>query len=175
MFEQELVFGAFLKERRTSLKLTTAQLAAKIGYKNICKGIRRISAVENGETEPELTAKIMASLGITTEDREKCRKQEALFRKQLIEKLPKFKPVLIWRAMACIYVSVELPENIVNQQDLLDYAAELARTRHSNCCLRLDYDLRYWINKNGETGKADRRMENMPTARPDIGILLSGS
>ena len=175
MLEQEMVFGKFLRERRTRLSLTTAQLAAGVGYQNINKGIRRITAVENGETEPELTAKIMAYLGVTSEDRHNCLEQEALYRRRLIEKLPKFKPVLIWRAMACIYLPVELPENIIDQHDLLAYAAELARTRNSNCCLKLDYDLRYWISKNGEIGKADRRMENMPKARPDIGLLLADS
>lgn len=172
MFEQEIVFGIFLRDRRTQLKLTAGQLAAKIGYKNINKGIRRIAAVENGKTEPELTAKIMAHLEVTEEDRAQCLSQEPLLRKQLIEKLPEFQPVLVWRAMACVYVPVKLPENITARQDMLAYAAELAKTRRSNCCLKLDYDLRYWINKNGEISKADNRMENTPTAKPNLGMLL---
>ncbi len=173
MFEQEIVFGKFLKVRRKQLKLTIAQLVSKIGYKNISKGIRRIADIENGKTEPELTGKIMLQLGVTQEDRKRCEKQEALHKKQLIEKLPKFKPVLVWRAMACVYMSIELPENFTSQQDMIHYASEIAKTRKSNCCLKLDYDLRYWINKNGEIGKADRRIENMPTAKPNIGVLLN--
>lgn len=175
MLEQEIVFGIFLKDRRTQLKLTAGQLAAKIGYKNINKGIRRILAAENGKTEPELTAKIMAYLEVTAEDRAQCLSQEALLRKQLIKKLPEFKPTLVWRAMPCVYVPVKLPENITSHQDMLAYAAELAKTRRSNCCLKLDYDLRYWFNKNGEIGKADSRIENTPIARPNIGMLLRGS
>lgn len=173
MLEQEIVFGKFLKERRNQLKLTTAQLASKIGYKNISKGIRRITAIEKGEIEPELTERLMTLLEVKTEDRAKCFENEALLRKQLIEKLPEFKPTIVWRAMACIYVPVEIPENITSQEGMLAYASELAKTRKSNCCLKLDYDLRYWINRDGEVGKADRRIENMPTAKPNIGVLLN--
>lgn len=175
MIKQEIVFGIFLKERRTRQKITTRQLALTLGYKNINNGIRRITAIENGQTEPELTAKIMTALGVMPEDRDRCLEQESLQRKQLIEKLPKFKPVLVWRAMACIYVPVELPENLLNQQDMLAYASELARSRHSNCCLKLDYDLRYWINKQGEVGNPDRTMLNTPAAQPDIGRLFTNS
>jgi len=57
MLEQEMVFGKFLRERRTRLSLTTAQLAAGVGYQNINKGIRRITAVENGEYRARVDCK----------------------------------------------------------------------------------------------------------------------
>jgi len=40
---------------------------------------------------------------------------------------------------------------------------------------RLENSQRQKINKNGEIGKANRRIENMPTARPDVGILFSAN
>lgn len=173
MLSQEIVFGKFLKERRNQLKLSQSQLAAKIGYKNINKGIRRIADIENGRPEHKLTKSIMSCLGVTSEDRELCAQKEALHREQSISKLPRFKPILIWRAMACIYVPVKLPENITQHKELIAYAANLAKAKNSNCCLKLDYDLRYWINKNGDISHADRRLENTPTAKPNIGMLLT--
>jgi transcriptional regulator with XRE-family HTH domain len=38
--------GSYLKSERLKKKLNTAELAGKIGYKNINKGMRRISALE---------------------------------------------------------------------------------------------------------------------------------
>lgn len=175
MFKQEIVFGIFLKERRAVLKLTQAQLAAMVGYSNITKGIRRISAIENGDTGTDLTEKLMNCLGVSPAERQRCLDHEDNFRRQLIAKLPDFKPVLTWRAMACIYVPVEIPEDITRPQEMLAYAAELARSRHGNCCLELDYDLKYWISKNGDISKADRRIKKLPRAKPDIGILLANS
>ena len=173
MLKQELVFGEFLKERRNQLRLTVSQLASDIGYRNINKGIRRITAVESGHIDSELVAKLMMHLQVTQEDRDRCLNLEATARKLLIEKMPKFKPVIVWRAMPCIYVPVNLPEGLTEQQDMIAYAAEFSRERHGHCCLKLDYDLRYWINERGETGNADRTISNLPDVKPNLVKLLS--
>ena len=49
MRDLEFVFGQLLKDRRIAMGLSPKQLAEKLGYTNIVKGIRRINVAEEGD------------------------------------------------------------------------------------------------------------------------------
>ncbi len=164
MEKTEFVFGRFLKERRKAMGLTHKQLAERLGYRNTNRGIRRIQRIENGFIENDLVGKIMQILDVNDEEREKCRQQEEAYLLEQIAKLPKFKPVLVWRAMACAYVDVKIPENLTTTGEMLEFASAYAKERKALCWLKLDYNLRYHINRDGEVSGPDSSISHLPCA-----------
>lgn len=169
---QELVFGQFLQNRRKTLKLTHKVLATKLGYSNISKGIRRIVDIENGKIHQSLISSLMITLGVTEENRALCNAREQIYIQDYVKILPKFKAVILYRAMACIYVPIEIPTNLRSAQAKLIYAIDFAKEKHAHCCLKLDYNLRYYINKEGGVSKADRRLYEVSWSKPNLGKLL---
>ena len=169
---QELVFGHFLQNRRKALKLTHKELALKMGYRNISKGIRRIIDVENGIIIESIISKLMVALNVTGEDRAKCKAKEDSYIQDYVNTLPVFKPVLVYRAMACIYIPIEIPNALGSVQEQIKFAIDVAQARHAHCWLKLNYNLRYHINKEGGVSKADRSLREVTGARPDIGKIL---
>lgn len=169
---QELVFGHFLQNRRKTLKLTRKELALKMGYRNISKGIRRIIDVENGIIIESIISKLMVALEIPEKDRIICNEKEQSYIQDYVNKLPEFKPKLLYRAMACVYIPMEIPPDLQSIEDVIIFASDYARERKAFCCLELDYNLRYYINKEGGISKADRKLCNVLGAKPNIGQIL---
>jgi len=60
MRDLEFVFGQLLKDRRIAMGLSPKQLAEKLGYRNIVKGIRRINEAEEGGGDNNKLQEIMA-------------------------------------------------------------------------------------------------------------------
>lgn len=129
MQKSEFVFGKKIKERRIAKKLTQKELALKLGYKNIPRGIRRIDKAEAGWGENEIVKKIMVILGISAAERTACEVEEEKYLLAEIAKLPKFKPVLAWRAMACVYCHEKIPEELTTVEQMLEFASNFAKTR----------------------------------------------
>lgn len=165
LLRPKFVLGMFLKERREAMNLSRKQLAEKIGYKNTSKGIRRIETAEDGFIHPEILKKLVYCLNITENDLKRCEEEEEPYLRSLAAKMPPFKPVLIWRAMACLYIAVKIPEELTEREDIMAFASNYAKQRHSKCCLKFDYDLRYWINEEGEVPPADRSFTDLPFVR----------
>jgi len=164
MREIEFVFGKLLKDRRIALGLSPKQLAEKLGYKNFTKGIRRIDQAQEGCCCEDKLQEIMKILNVTEADRAQCRIEQE---KQILEKiktLPKFKPVLVWRAMACAYVEVKIPEKLTNVEQMLEFASNFARERQRLAWLKLDYNLRYHIGTDGSVSEPDRSVSHLPCA-----------
>lgn len=162
MEKTEFVFGRFLKERRLAINLTQKQLADKLGYRNTNRGIRRIQKIEDGFIDSDLVCKIMQNLDVSNEERAKCCLREEACILEQIAKLPKFKPVLVWRAMACVYVEVKMPESLTTVDEMLEFASAYAKERKALCWLKLDYNLRYHINRDGEIAGPDRSISDLP-------------
>ena len=164
MREIEFVFGKLLKDRRVALGLSPKQLAEKLGYKNVTKGIRRVNEAEEGCVCEDKLQEIMTFLNVTEADRARCRIEQE---KQILEKiktLPKFKPVLVWRAMACIYPQVKIPEELTTVEQMLEFASNFTRARKRLAWLKLDYNLRYHIGTDGSVSEPDRSVSPLPCA-----------
>lgn len=159
--QQELVFARFLEQRRKSQKFSQAQMAQKLGYNNVNKGIRRIADIESGNMNEDLIPKIIAILNVTEEDRQKCLLAEELSRKRLVKRLPQFKPMLIWRALSCINCSEPIPDYLTSNPAKLFFAQNFAREKHRHCRLELNYNLRYYISPAGEISKPDKRLARL--------------
>lgn len=155
--EQELVFGRFLEQARKRQQLTQAQLAKKLGYINVNKGIRRIADIECGNMDRALTPAIMVILNVTEQERQKCLLAEELSKKRMVKSLAPFQPKLVWRALSCIHFSEILPGYLSSNSAKIKYAQNFARERHSHCRLELNYNLRYYFSPDGEISKPDRR------------------
>ncbi len=161
----EFVFGHFLQERRKAMNLTYKQVAEKIGYKNISKGIRKIEALEDGFFHPVMATKVMECLGVTDQEWQQCLDEEERYLHEAIAKLPPFKPVLILRAFAACYLNIHLPADLTDHESMIAYAADYAKQRGCKCCLVLDYDLKYWITEKGEVPPPDRSIAEPPCMR----------
>ena len=166
--QQEMIFGRFLEEKRKNSGFSRKEIAQKTGYKNLNKGIRRIKAIEEGKIDEPLVQKIMTILEVAGLDREKCLLAEKLQIKREIKKLPEFKPRIIWRAMSCLYIPLEIPEYLTSKAAILNFARALARERKAHCRLELNYNLRYYIAPSGEVSKPDRRFHYDRPAKPAL-------
>lgn len=164
MNKREFVFGNMLRERRKALNLSQKELAERMGYKNLSRGIRKINAIEDGEIIPEVLKKMMTCLGVTEKARQRCQKKEAAYIQEMIKKFPPFKPVLICRYMACVYSEIRIPENINSESEMLEFAKDFAKKHKRLCWLKLDYDYCYHINCEGKTAGPDRSFSPLPYA-----------
>lgn len=169
---QELVFGRFLEQKRKDLQITQRELAQMLGYKNITKGIRRITDIESGNMNDTLISELMTLLKVSEQDRQSCQLAEDLVIMRQIRKLPPFKPKLIWRAISCVHISEPIPDYLESKSSKVTYAQNFAKAKHCHCRLELDYNLRYWISPDGVISKADRRFVDKKSTRPDLGRII---
>jgi len=169
-FQSEQVFGKFIKAKREALSLSQKELALKMGYTNLSKGIRKIRETESGAIIPKFIEKIMEVLEITEKDRKKCREEEELFISEKIKLLSPFKPFLIVRYLPVVYVRREVPENL-ETDELIKRAEEFTEKTGLYTCLNLNYNLRYWFYGKGKF-RIDKSVNLGFWAKPDIGRLL---
>ena len=171
MVNHEFSLGALIAENRKLAGLSRRQLAEKLGYRNLEKGIRRIGEIENGRFNEQIIPQIMKILDISEEEREFCRQKDVELIIETKRKLPPFKPLIVRRLMAALYQPIPVPEGMTNEE-LIDYAINLSIRDHLYLCLQLDYDLRCWINPKGVSYE-DKNFMGGPWAKPNIGLLLS--
>lgn len=163
---QELVFGRFLEQTRKSQRIPQAQLAQKLGYKNINKGVRRVADIESGNIDETLINSIMQILAVSQEERQRCALAEQLNNKRLIKSLPPFEAKLFWRTVGCLYAVEPVPEYLQTKTAQINFARQFAKERHRHCRLELDYDLRYWISPDGNISMPDRRLVSDTSCKP---------
>jgi len=122
--------GSYIKGERLKQKLNTAQLAIKIGYKNVNKGMRRISALESeGVFNPGLLKKIVDVLNLDADfidslirkDREACEEE---YERWLNEPV---KMTYTIRAMPAIYLTYDLPAEITSENGAVVYVSDIAK------------------------------------------------
>jgi len=121
--------GSYLKGERLKQKLNTAQLAEKIGYRNINKGMRRILDLEReGEAHCEVLEKIIDALELDRtyidqliqEDKEQQRREFEEWVNTPIDWH------LIIRWMPAVYGEREIPGNIKTEEEAIEYAKSVA-------------------------------------------------
>jgi transcriptional regulator with XRE-family HTH domain len=144
--------GSYLKSERLKKKLNTAELAGKIGYKNINKGMRRISALEReGFAIADLLKKVNDTLkldagyidSLIRKDREAY---EAELERWLNEPV---KMTYTIRAMPTIYLSYDLPSEITNEEEAVAYVSTIAKNRKCLAWLNLSRRERVFLDRLG--------------------------
>ena len=144
--------GSYIKGKRLKQKLNTAQLAQKIGYCNINKGMRRILDLEReGVAHPALLKKIVDVLkldachidSLIREDREA---NEAEYKRWLNEPIDMYYTI---RMMPTIYLSYDLPAEIKSEEEAIAYVTDIAKDK--KCLAWLSFSRRdiVFIDKSG--------------------------
>jgi len=155
--------GSYLKEKRLKQKLNTAQLAEKVGYKNIYKGIRRILDLEReGIAPPALLKKVVDVLELDADyidslirkDREAY---EAEYERWLNEPI---KMSYTIRVMPAIYLSYDLPSNITSEEAIA-YISDVAKNKKCLAWLSLSRRETLFIDKSwGVIGKDENGLHD---------------
>jgi len=144
--------GSYLKSERLKHKLNTAQLAEKVGYRNINKGMRRINILEReGIATPTLLSKVVDALKLDTGcvdnliklDREA---NEAEYERWLNEPIKMYYTI---RMMPTIYLSYDLPSNIKTEDEAIDYVSDVAKNKKCLAWLNLSRRETLFIDKSG--------------------------
>lgn len=151
MFYQSKVLGNFIEKRRLQFRLTRKELAKLLGYRNFGRGIWQIERIERGVIREPVT-KIIELLKIAESELKYCSDEEIRLRNEYRAALPPFSPQIVRRFTACVYGKISTPDNI-KHADLLNYATTLALKLKTELCVRMNYDLCYWIGIDGKCKK----------------------
>jgi transcriptional regulator with XRE-family HTH domain len=147
--------GSYICGERLKHKLNTAQLAEMIGYKNLNKGMRRITALEReGTASPALLEKVVDVLeldagyiySLIRKDREAYEADLELWLKEPI------KMYYTIRMMPTIYLSYELPSDIKTEDEAIRFVAGIAKEKHNKCWVVLSRKEKVYITEDGEVG-----------------------
>jgi len=150
------------------MRFTRKDLASKLGFKNLGRGIWLIDQIERGENDERLIPRICELLEITELDLKRCQNEEDRLIREYRASLPPFTPHIVRRFAACVYVKILIPDHI-KPSDLLNYATNLARELKSELCVRLNYDLCYWVRIDGTCKK-----DTNPATHPKSVISFAG-
>ena len=144
--------GSYLKSERLKHKLNTAQLAEKVGYRNINKGMRRINILEReGIATPTLLSKVVDALKLDTGcvdnliklDREA---NEAEYERWLNEPINMYYTI---RMMPTVYLSYDLPSNIKTEDEAIAYVSAIAKDKKCLAWLNLSRRETVLIDRSG--------------------------
>jgi hypothetical protein len=149
--------GSYMKNERLKQKLNTAQLAEKVGYKNINKGMRRITVLElEGVAPPSLLRKVVDVLKLDADyidslirkDREAY---EAEYERWVNEPIKMYYTI---RMMPTIYLSYDLPTNIKTEDEAIYFVSAIAKNKKFLAWVNLSRRETVCIDKSGEvTGR----------------------
>ena len=138
--------AGYIKQERNMKGLNTAQLSKMMGYKNINKGMRRISALEReGFATADLLKKVADNLNLDHEyidslirkDREAY---EAEYEQWLNEPV---KMSYTIRAMPAIYLTYDLPSEITNEAEAIAYVSVVAKEKRCLAWFSLSRNIYY--------------------------------
>ena len=157
-------FGDYLRRERIRQGITVSDMARRLGYINLSKGCRRISAVEDGgsATPPDLPSKIVEILGIP-DDTVKIllRKDFEDFQSWLNESVPMR---MVIRLMAAVYSPHSLPASITTAEEAEAYARQFAKERRFKVCLILSRRVSIWIDNDGSIIARTEAEPGLPNA-----------
>jgi len=145
---QQKIFGKLLEKRRKEMNLSQKELALKLGYSNISKGIRRVDSTEIGDLVEPIVTKIMSILRVTQEERTECAEKQKKLIRDYIDSLPPIKPHIILRAIPGIYVRKQIPQHL-SENEMYMFAKDLSIKMNMQLCLVYSREKRYWINPKG--------------------------
>jgi hypothetical protein len=128
-------------------------MARLVGYRNLAKGARRLSCLEQtGMATPNLLVNVVEGLGLNwamverlaEEDRqERLREWEAWVN----EPVPM---CLVIRLMAAVYARRALPAEVTAQEEAEVWACDFARQHRCRVCLVLSRRSSVWIDAQGQ-------------------------
>lgn len=167
MYYHSKILGNLIEKRRLQFRLTRKALAKLLGYSNLGRGIWQIEQIESGKISEPVT-KIIEILKITASELKWCSDEEIRLKNEYRAAQPPFTPHIIRRFTAAVYSKIAVPDNI-KPPDLLNYASNLARELKSELCVRLNYDLCYWVEIDGSHKK-----DTNPASMPHPAIIFSG-
>ncbi len=154
--------GQFIEQQRRARMVTRSQLARSVGYENINRGARRITALERGEDMPiELVDRIIRALqldegyvhALMDEDR---RAYNHEVNKWLDEPII---PELRFRALAAVWCRAQLPVDIT-RDDAIAYARDRAGTTGFIHFIRWSRREGWWCSPDGSVGVETSTVEN---------------
>jgi len=158
--------GTYFRRTRLAKGLKLGPLARQVGYRNVSKGCRRITAFEDtGKITPELLAKLAAVLEIEDAVIEELRDADRrAYQEWLSEPV---KPYTVVRLMAAVYSRVDLPEDVQSQHEAEEFAAGLARKHRLRVCL-------VWSRRTSIYFAADGSLEGITEAAPAPVMKIGG-
>ncbi len=121
----------YVKQERTRRGWNRAELARRMGYQNVSKGINRILNLEReGMVPPEVLNKMISALDL---DEEKVKRLLERDREEYEAAYEAWldKPVkmhLIMRLMPAVFAHKSLPEHVTSEEEALAYACEQAKS-----------------------------------------------
>lgn len=144
--------GTFFKTRRMEKGWAVADLARKIGYKNLTKGANRIHRLEQGGTIPEqLLRKLINALEIDFLTLQKLKEEDRrAYVKEWEAWADEPAPIqVITRVMLAMYQDVELPPGAQAEDEAVAFAQALARREQTQVFVILSRRKTLRINQEG--------------------------
>jgi len=145
--------GEFLRAERLKKSLSLGQLASLVGYRNIAKGARRLTSLEqSGTGKSDLLVNIASALNLdwmTVESLAEEDRQQRLceWEAWVNEPVPM---ELIVRVMAAVYARHSLPAEVTTPEQAEAWACEFARDQRRQVCLILSRRHSVWIDAEGQ-------------------------
>ena len=159
--------GTFLRNERVQRGLSLGQLAKLAGYKNISKGMRRLTHLESEgafKEKDDLLVRVVEALGVELPVAQHLLEQDQQEHMRAWEAWVS-EPVpmqLIVRHMAAVYGPVKMPEDITSSELAEGWACEYAKKHRHRVCLVLSRRLSVWIGADGKVEST--RFGSMPAS-----------
>lgn len=165
--------AGYIKTARIEQKISYSQLALKMGYKNITKGMNKIISLEReGIVYPEILKKLIRALKLNQERVNKLIIKDRLEYEKEFEQWVN-EPVKISytiRAMPAVYLSYDLPDKITSEEQAIQFVVEIAKKKRLKAWLNLSRKEKVYITeKGGVTGKIKTTIDN--TGYPYMRIM----
>lgn len=130
-------------------KITCAVIARGLGYRNVNKGARKYLQWERAEGYPEekQLQQLIRVMKLDPKEVEKAIEQDQRdYEKWLDEPIP---ITLVVRLMSCVYVDVDVPENL-SPEEAIEFARQYARRTHLRVTLVKSRRESVYFDKNGD-------------------------
>jgi hypothetical protein len=145
--------GNFFHNERINHGLSLGELARMVGYRNISKGSRRITRLEQqGDCTEDLLAALADAMSIDLQTVNTLIDQDRQEHLRAWEEWAS-EPVpmrLIARYIPAVYGTVPLPEEITTPTQAEVFACEYAKQNGRKVCLALSRRLSVWIDAQGQ-------------------------
>lgn len=155
--------GTFLRSQRVQRGLSLGALAKLVGYRNISKGVKRLTRLEcDGTSKDDLLVSVVEALGVELPVAERLLeqdRQEHLLAWEAWVSEPVLMQLIV-RYMAAVYGRVKLPEDITTPEQAEAWACDYAKKHRLRVCLAISRRVSVWID-------ADGQVESRTEARPD--------
>ena len=164
--------GKLLWESRFKNKITCKVIARGLGYRNVNKGARKYLQWERAEGYPkkEELDQLIQIMKLNPKQVEKAVEQDQRdYEKWLDEPIP---ITLVVRLVSCVYVDVDVPENL-SPEEAEEFARQYARRTHLRVTLVKSRKQSIYFDKNGEVEFTHHERPYMMMGGRRFGFRLS--